>query len=124
MWLLLLKGQLALAPFATDESEDPGDVLDIGAGTGIWAKQFARQHPNSRVVGTDLSLIQTSENLPPNCSFVREDSEELWVHDHPFDYIHWRLSKYYYNLFRYGCLIPSSVGHSAPSTHQHTLTHT
>lgn len=93
MWLLLLKGQLALAPCCSNEEPDPADVLDVGTGTGIWAKQFAQQHPNSQVVGTDLSLIQTSENLPPNCSFVREDSEELWVHDHLFDYIHWRLSE-------------------------------
>lgn len=73
---------------------DPRNVLDIGTGTGIWAKQFARRHPGSTVIGTDLSLIQTQDNLPPNVTFVREDSEELWVFDHAFDYIHWRASMY------------------------------
>lgn len=51
-------------------------------------------------IGTDISLIQTSVNHPPNCTFVREDSEELWVHDKMFDYIHWRLMFTCFNDFR------------------------
>lgn len=69
------------------------DTLDIGTGTGIWAKQFGRQYSNTKVVGTNLSLIQTLINIPPNCNFVREDSKELYIQDHLFDYIYWRLSK-------------------------------
>ncbi|KAJ4388708.1 hypothetical protein N0V93_006167 [Gnomoniopsis smithogilvyi] len=64
---------------------------DIGTGTGIWAKQFAREHPRSNVIGTDLSLIQPDDNNPPNLVFEREDSEEAWIFGFPFDYIHWRL---------------------------------
>lgn len=88
MWLIMLDGNLSTAPIG-----EPSNVLDIGTGTGIWAKQFARMHPTSQVVGTDISLIQTSINLPPNLKFEREDSEDLWVFDHSFDYIHWRASK-------------------------------
>ncbi|KAJ4391238.1 hypothetical protein N0V93_004855 [Gnomoniopsis smithogilvyi] len=95
-WLLMLEGRLSLAPFVSD----PPEVLDIGTGTGIWAKQFARKHQGSNVIGTDLSLIQTNVNLPANCSFVREDSEELWVFDKQFDYIHWRLMLTCFNDFR------------------------
>lgn len=86
MWRLLLRGRLSIAPIG-----EPASVLDIGTGTGIWAIQFAKQHPGADVVGTDLSLIQPTDNVPPNCRFEREDSEEDWVHDVPFDYIHWRL---------------------------------
>lgn len=66
------------------------NVLDIGTGTGIWAVEFAEAHPETQVFGTDLSLIQPSY-VPPNCSFVREDSEEDWVFGFPFDYIHLRV---------------------------------
>lgn len=69
----------------------PRSILDIGTGTGIWAKQVAREFPYADVIGTDLSLIQPTETMPGNCSFVREDSEEEWVFDKYFDFIHWRL---------------------------------
>lgn len=51
---------------------------------------FAEDHPGSNVMGTDLSLIQPS-NFPSNCTFVREDAEEVWVFDKLFDYIHLRM---------------------------------
>lgn len=52
---------------------------------------FARAHPEANVLGQDISLIQPTKSMPPNCSFVREDTEEPWVFEHKFDYIHWRL---------------------------------
>ena len=54
IYLRTLGGKLHLAPI-------PGDVqnvLDIGTGTGIWAMDFADEHPSARVIGTDLSPIQ------------------------------------------------------------------
>ncbi|ORY69062.1 S-adenosyl-L-methionine-dependent methyltransferase [Pseudomassariella vexata] len=79
-----MKGDLAWAPIS-----EPANVLDIGTGTGIWAVEFADSNPKSNVIGTDLSLIQP-QNIPPNCQFFREDAEENWVFDFPFDYIHLR----------------------------------
>lgn len=69
----------------------PRNVLDIATGTGIWAIQFAKLHPESTVVGTDLSLIQPTDNVPPNVSFVKEDSErDEWVFPEPFDFVYLR----------------------------------
>ncbi|KAJ4393416.1 hypothetical protein N0V93_002626 [Gnomoniopsis smithogilvyi] len=84
--LLSLDGKLCLAPF-----KKTATVLDIGTGTGIWAIQFARLYPHTKVIGTDISLIQPVHNTPPNCEFIREDAEDMWVFDHLFDYIHWRV---------------------------------
>lgn len=89
IWLLILDEKLSAAPIG-----EPKTALDIGTGTGIWAKHFARQHPNTKVIGTDLSLIQHQANMPPNLTFEREDSEEAWVFDHRFEYIHWRMSTF------------------------------
>lgn len=79
-----MKGSLYWAPI-----EKPKNVLDAGTGTGIWAIQFAKQHPEANVVGSDLSLIQPS-NVPSNCTFIREDLEEEWIHQQPFDFVHLR----------------------------------
>ena len=35
-------------------------ILDVGTGTGIWALQMGDRHPESTVIGTDLSPIQPS----------------------------------------------------------------
>lgn len=66
-------------------------MLDVATGTGIWAIQFARQNPESNVIGTDLSLIQPP-NAPDNCFFVKEDAElDEWTLPTLFDYIHLRM---------------------------------
>lgn len=55
----------------------------------------AEQHPESQVIGTDLSAIQPERKLA-NCSFVQDDAEEEWLFgstDNPiqFDYVHLRM---------------------------------
>lgn len=57
---------------------NPQNVLDIATGTGIWAIEFAEEHPHTSVIGTDLSPIQP-EFIPPNCQFLIEDCEDDWV---------------------------------------------
>lgn len=53
--MLLCDNHLHLAPLV-----NPGRVLDIGTGTGIWAIQMGDQYPESTIIGTDLSPIQPS----------------------------------------------------------------
>jgi SAM-dependent methyltransferase len=83
-FLVLLGGMLYLAPLS-----HPKKVLDVATGTGIWAVEFAEKHPDAEVLGTDLSAIQPS-NAPPNCSFIKDDSEGEWLFPHKFDYVHLR----------------------------------
>lgn len=64
-------------------------MLDIGCGTGAWAIEFAEAHPNTRVIGIDLSPIQPTV-VPPNVEFIVDDITVPWVYDHQFDYIHSR----------------------------------
>ncbi|ERT01406.1 hypothetical protein HMPREF1624_02652 [Sporothrix schenckii ATCC 58251] len=80
----LLQGKLYLAPIG-----NVNRVLDIGTGTGIWAVEFAEQHPEADVLGTDLSPIQP-EYVPPNLRFEVDDVEDDWVYSHPFDFVHGR----------------------------------
>lgn len=86
VWRLSLNGVLHIAPLARPVQS----VLDVGTGTGIWAIEFAKTGPTTRVIGTDLSAIQPVER-PTNCDFIVANAEEDWTFDEPFDYIHSRL---------------------------------
>ncbi|OAA65534.1 methyltransferase domain-containing protein [Niveomyces insectorum RCEF 264] len=80
----LLEGKLYLAPIGPVHR-----VLDIGTGTGLWAVEFAEQHPEADVLGTDLSPIQPAY-VPPNLRFEIDDVEDDWLYAHPFDFVHGR----------------------------------
>jgi len=86
MWLLTLDAKLSLAPLP----ENVGRVLDVGTGTGIWAIDFADEHPDSQVLGVDLSPIQPAF-IPPNLTFEIDDLEADWTFNTKFSYIHCRI---------------------------------
>ncbi|KAI9728512.1 MAG: hypothetical protein M1834_007650 [Cirrosporium novae-zelandiae] len=69
-FLITLGNKLHLAPL----KEDIQSALDVATGTGIWAVEFADKFPSAKVIGTDLSPIQP-RFVPPNCSFIVEDSD-------------------------------------------------
>ncbi|KAF5251620.1 hypothetical protein FANTH_3230 [Fusarium anthophilum] len=58
--------------------------------TGIWAIDYADEHPETQVTGVDLSPIQP-DFVPPNVNFVIDDIEDEWTYSQPFDYIHSRV---------------------------------
>ncbi|RAL65336.1 hypothetical protein DID88_000904 [Monilinia fructigena] len=81
-----LDDKMYLAPIKPDEIKH---ILDIGTGNGKWAADFATEHPNTEVIGTDLSLPER-ESVPENCKFVIADAEEPWDFPHKFDFVHLR----------------------------------
>ncbi|GME28113.1 sam dependent methyltransferase [Neofusicoccum parvum] len=83
---LTMDGKLFLAPIGPS----PQRVLDVGTGTGIWAIDFADQHPTAAVVGTDLSPMQP-QAVPPNLRFEIDDCTQPWTFTPgSFDFIHVR----------------------------------
>ncbi|GKU02940.1 unnamed protein product [Fusarium langsethiae] len=90
LFLLTLDDMLGLAPPNEPDSKAK-HVLDIGTGTGIWAIDYADEHPEAQVIGVDLSPIQPAlTSVPPNLTFMIEDIEDDWNYSHSFDYIHSR----------------------------------
>ncbi|SCO12194.1 related to TAM domain methyltransferase [Fusarium fujikuroi] len=85
VYSILLDGKLHLAPIGAN----PQRVLDLGTGTGIWAIDFADEHPSAEVIGNDLSPIQPEWN-PPNCTFEVDDFEDEWLYRSEFDFVHAR----------------------------------
>lgn len=75
MFRIALGGRLYLSPLKFEKTRH---VLDVGTGTGVWANDFAEEHPQTQVIGIDLSRIQSSRL--PNCIFDRADAEEEWMY--------------------------------------------
>ncbi|EQB58124.1 hypothetical protein CGLO_01662 [Colletotrichum gloeosporioides Cg-14] len=80
LMLLTLHEKLGLAP-PNNQDYRVKRVLDVGTGTGLWAIDFADEHPDAEVLGTDLSPVQTT-HVPPNAKFEIDDVEEPWTDDH------------------------------------------
>ncbi|KAF1965155.1 methyltransferase [Bimuria novae-zelandiae CBS 107.79] len=77
--------KLAFAPL-----NNPQHALDVGTGTGIWAIDFAEEHPQCTVSAIDLSPIQPTW-VPPNVKFEIDDCEQDWTWPIAhFDYVHLR----------------------------------
>jgi SAM-dependent methyltransferase len=79
---------------------NPTTILDVGTGTGRWAREIAQQFPAAKVVGTDVTPPPTDEPAtpgavdlrPPNYTFVAANVlEGLPFPDASFDYVHMRL---------------------------------
>ncbi|KAJ4151652.1 hypothetical protein LMH87_012341 [Akanthomyces muscarius] len=82
---LIQQGKLGLAPV-----QNPKDVVDVCTGTGIWATEYATEHPDCTVLGSDLSAIQPREGVP-NCTFIQHDVEKQdWDYGRKFDYAYFR----------------------------------
>ena len=89
-----LQGNYA-APLATPQS-----ILDVGTGTGRWAREMAALFPNANVIGLDV-MVPTIDDVaeegtgpdlrPPNYTFVAANLlEGLPFADASFDFVHQR----------------------------------
>jgi SAM-dependent methyltransferase len=85
---LTLSGQLFTAPIP--KTQALRRVLDVGTGTGVWAIDFADEHPETQVLGIDLSPIQP-QSVPPNVTFEVDDLEQPWTFPNKFDFIFARM---------------------------------
>lgn len=83
---MTLNGALYISPLSAHTQS----VLDLGTGTGIWAIEYAQEHPHAQVTGVDLSPIQPPF-VPPNCNFIIDNVESDWVYEKKYDFIHSRM---------------------------------
>ena len=82
----ILLGRNIFAPI----SPDPGNILDVGTGSGAWCVEVANQFPTANVCGLDLSPIHRAD-VPENCRFVVGDlNEGLKFDDASMDLVHSR----------------------------------
>ncbi len=69
-----------------------GNVLDVGCGTGRWAKEMALAYPKTQVIGFDLEEIESPSPAPPNYQFYQGNLlNGLPFTASSFHYVHQRL---------------------------------
>ncbi len=80
--------------------EKPLSIVDVGTGTGRWAREVATVFPAANVIGLDLNAPPVDEKAeagkgemrPPNYAFVPGNIlEGLPFTDASFDFVHMRL---------------------------------
>ncbi|RKP07589.1 S-adenosyl-L-methionine-dependent methyltransferase [Thamnocephalis sphaerospora] len=66
----------------------PKNIIDIGAGSGAWILEMAKEFPESEITGIDITPLRPSTTLPANCKFeVGNVLEGLPHADGTFDYV-------------------------------------
>ncbi len=74
------------------ESATTKTILDVGCGTGLWARERAREFPGAKVTGIDIESHLPNIPLPPNFQFIQGNVlTGLPFSDSTFDYTHQRL---------------------------------
>jgi malonyl-CoA O-methyltransferase len=71
-------------------NSDPGDVLDIGCGTGQLLSSLGGQYPQARLYGLDLAYNMSrgaADRLGPGAAVVNGDAEHLPFRDGSFDLV-------------------------------------
>lgn len=69
---------------------DPKEILDLGAGSGAWCVEVAKEFPTAQVSGLDLSAIHR-HNIPENCQFIVSNFlKGLKFDDNSIDLVHSR----------------------------------
>ena len=91
LFQLCLDGKLLDARINLDEysAEDKFEILDVGAGSGLWACDMGSRYPQVEILGIDLSSALLPEDVPPNVTFEIADAMEEWP-EKEYDFIHMR----------------------------------
>jgi SAM-dependent methyltransferase len=73
------------------EPKSIGTMLDVGCGTGRWARERAEEFPLAQVTGLDIESHLPAPPLPENFQFVQANIlMGLPFPDHSFDFVHQR----------------------------------
>lgn len=89
---LMLKDVLAGQLCLTMDLPRAATILDVGTGTGHWAREMATDRPDARVYGIDVRPVASVNESPSNVIFETVDvMEGIPFNTGTFDLVHSRL---------------------------------
>ncbi|KZO94565.1 S-adenosyl-L-methionine-dependent methyltransferase [Calocera viscosa TUFC12733] len=69
---------------------NPKAILELGAGSGVWAFEMAQQFPEAQVTAVDISPVNETHK-PANCKFQQVNLTKDWPFEpESFDVVHMR----------------------------------
>ncbi|KAK7414454.1 hypothetical protein QQX98_006733 [Neonectria punicea] len=91
LFQLCLDGGLvdAKLPIESYTPENPFQILEIGAGTGVWACDMAQRYPQANILGIDITRALLPNDVPSNVTFEIADVMDAWP-PQTYDFIHMR----------------------------------
>jgi SAM-dependent methyltransferase len=73
-------------------SVPPKNILDVGAGSGVWCIEVAKEYPSALIQGIDISPIDRTD-IPENCKFFIANLDDgLKFDDDSMDLVNSRFS--------------------------------
>lgn len=86
--LMSVQKQHIIAPL----DDYPRAILDVGCGTGLWAREVGQRYPLCQVVGVDVEPPERLPTVPANVDYVYGDVlKGLPLPENSFDLVHQRL---------------------------------
>lgn len=88
----LVKQALKVSFVAPLGTQPPSTILDVGCGTGRWAREVSAEFPRAQVAGIDIEIPATAQDtIPTNCHYIQGNVlQGLPFPDNSFDFVHQR----------------------------------
>ncbi|KAI8970866.1 S-adenosyl-L-methionine-dependent methyltransferase [Pilobolus umbonatus] len=75
-----------------EKLEEGIEVIDAGCGPATWTIEMARDYPNSKFTGLDISFLDSHKETPDNVEFKNTNIiKDIPFEDNSIDYYHQRL---------------------------------
>jgi ubiquinone/menaquinone biosynthesis C-methylase UbiE len=112
----LVRQALKINYVAPLTAKPPGKILDVGCGTGRWAREVSIEFPHAYVTGIDIEMPHlATETNPTNCHYVQGNVlKGLPFTDNTFDFVHQRFLASAIPADKWPALIKELVRVTAP----------